>query len=196
MYMEGFKFTLAEDEQPCLNLFFPDWTLDTASKFYTALVGCFCLAMFVEGLSAFRYRIVRSVKQAHRQGDQSSTQTLRLVVALCHGMQGLVGYLLMLAVMTFSVELFLSVVLGLAVGYAAFFQYQEALGRVHVTTNPCCSFLEGEARETLTQEEEEEAQQQQEEEAHPLNNATNIAPEATTAHNQNTDEPTPTTLTV
>lgn len=176
MYMEGFKFTLDED-QPCLNLFFHDWTLDTRAKFYFAVIGCFGLAIFVEGLSAFRYRIVRSVKQAHRrQGEQqqSSTQALRLVVALCHGMQGLVGYLLMLAVMTFSVELFLSVVLGLAVGYAVFFQYEEALGRVHVTTNPCCSFLEGEARETQTQEEEEQ-------EVQPLSNTTDVVPEATEA---------------
>ena len=159
MYMEGFKFTLANSE-PCLNLFFADWTLDSPRKFYAAMVGCFFLAIFVEGLSALRYRIVHSVKLAHRRGDQqqSSTQGLRLVVSIFHGLQGLVGYLLMLAIMTFSVELLLSVAVGLAVGYGVFFQYEEAFGRVHVTTNPCCSFLEGEARETQTQQEEEEEQ--------------------------------------
>ena len=159
MYMEGFKFTMA-NEEPCLNLFFADWTLNSSTKFYAAMVGCFFLAIFVEGLSALRYRIVRSVKQAHRRGDQqqSSTQGLRLVVSVLHGLQGLVGYLLMLSIMTFSVELLLSVAVGLAVGYGLFFQYEEAFGRVHVTTNPCCSFLEGEARETLTQEEEEDEQ--------------------------------------
>ena len=160
MYMEGFKFTMA-NEEPCLNLFFADWTLNSSTKFYAAMVGCFFLAIFVEGLSALRYRIVRSVKQAHRRGDQqqSSTQGLRLVVSVFHGLQGLVGYLLMLSIMTFSVELLLSVAVGLAVGYGLFFQYEEAFGRVHVTTNPCCSFLEGEARETLTQEEEGEEEE-------------------------------------
>lgn len=159
MYMDGFKLTLANNKEPCLNLFLPDWTLDTPAKFYAAMGGCFLLALFVEGLSAWRYRIVRSVKQSHRRDhQQSNTQILRLVVAAFHGLQGLVGYFLMLAIMTFSVELLLSVTLGLAVGYGVFFQYEEALGRVHVTTNPCCSFLEGEARETLSQDDEEEVQ--------------------------------------
>lgn len=189
MYMEGFKFTLA-NEEPCLNLFFADWTLDSSSKFYAAMVGCCFLAIFVEGLSALRYRIVRSVKQAHRGrvggGDQQqrSTQGLRLVVSIFHGLQGLVGYLLMLAIMTFSVELLLSVAVGLAVGYGVFFQYEEAFGRLHVTTNPCCSFLEGEARETQTQEEEEEEEQvvlmQQQQTTNPQSppQPTSEAPEA------------------
>lgn len=164
MYMEGFKFSLASKE-PCLNLFFPDWTLDSQSKFFAAMAGVFFLAIFVEGLSNLRYRIVRSVKIAHRRsgGDNAppkSTQMLRLVVTAMHGLQGLVGYLLMLAIMTFSVELLFAVVFGLAIGYGIFFQYEEALGRLHVTTNPCCSFLEGEARESqeMVEEEEETAQ--------------------------------------
>ena len=161
--MDGFKFSLA-DEEPCLNLFFPDWTLDSKPKFYVAMVGVFFLAIFVEGLSSWRYRIVLSVKLAHRRNvdtGPNSTQMLRLVVTLMHGLQGLVGYLLMLTIMTFSVELLLTAVSGLAVGYGIFFQYEEALGRLHVTTNPCCIFLEGEAREI--QEEEEDAEEEEEE---------------------------------
>uniref|UniRef100_A0A7S3PAP3 Copper transport protein n=1 Tax=Amphora coffeiformis TaxID=265554 RepID=A0A7S3PAP3_9STRA len=161
MYMDGFKFSLA-GEEPCLNLFFPDWTLDSRQKFYAAMAGVFFLAIFVEGLSNLRYRIVHSVKLAHRRRDDvapKSTQMLRLVVTLMHGLQGLVGYMLMLAIMTFSVELLLAAVLGLAIGYGIFFQYEEALGRLHVTTNPCCSFLEGEAREIQEEAEEEEEEE-------------------------------------
>lgn len=169
MYMDGFKFSLSGDEHPCLNLFFADWTLDTKGKFYAALFGVFALAVIVEAISTFRYRIVRSVKKAHRRASSSSsqsqsqrsTQILRLFVTLLHGLQGLLGYLLMLATMTFSVELLLAVVLGLAVGYGIFFQYEEALGRLHVTSNPCCNFLEGEARETQTEQDEEIVLQEQ-----------------------------------
>eukprot|EP00977_Amphora_coffeiformis_P024114 scaffold15089_cov168-Amphora_coffeaeformis.AAC.6 len=138
------------------------WTLDSRQKFYAAMAGVFFLAIFVEGLSNLRYRIVHSVKLAHRRRDDvapKSTQMLRLVVTLMHGLQGLVGYMLMLAIMTFSVELLLAAVLGLAIGYGIFFQYEEALGRLHVTTNPCCSFLEGEAREIQEEAEEEEEEE-------------------------------------
>ena len=150
MYMEGFKFSLLHTE-PCLNLFLPSWTLDTVTKFHLAMVAVFAVSFLLEGLSAWRYRIVKSV-QRHQQsssGILSTTFGLRLVVTLMHGLQGLLGYLVMLAVMTYSLELLLTVVAGLALGYAVFFQYEEALARVHVTTNPCCSFLKGEARETI-----------------------------------------------
>jgi len=54
----------------------------------------------------------------------------------------------MLATMTFSVELLFSVVLGLSLGYAIFFQTEDAfLAERHVTTNPCCAFMEEEAKE-------------------------------------------------
>jgi hypothetical protein len=174
--MDGFRFSLSETNiegqqpsHPCLNLLFPSWTLDTREKFYLAIVGVFFASFCLEGLSAWRYRIVQSVRhqqQRHRQQQSTSTGTaqasssrsttlpppvstqgLRFVVTLLHGLQGLLGYLVMLAVMTYSAELLFSVVLGLALGYAAFFQFEEAFGRVHVTSNPCCSFLKGEARE-------------------------------------------------
>ena len=187
MYMDGFQFSLAHAQAhtndthhalpPCLNLLFPSWTLDTREKFYLAIVGVFLASFCLEGLSAWRYRIVQSVRQQqqssrdgagggpHPSGEVTtqaqaaassttppppppvSTQGLRFVVTLLHGLQGLLGYLVMLAVMTYSAELLFSVVLGLALGYATFFQLEEAFGRIHVTSNPCCSFLKGEARE-------------------------------------------------
>jgi hypothetical protein len=174
MYMDGFRFSL-QGNQPCLNLFFPEWTLDSKAKFYGALVGIFLLALVVEAISTFRYRIVQVAKKAHRRSEgtagtssRTSVVCLRLSVTVLHGVQGLLGYMLMLATMTFSVELLAAVVLGLALGYGFFFQRAEALGRLHVTSNPCCSFLEGEARETMrasevTQAEEEEAPEIEEE---------------------------------
>lgn len=49
----------------------------------------------------------------------------------------------MLIAMTFSVELFFSVVLGLGIGYTVFFLSADAdLRHQHITTNPCCDFFE------------------------------------------------------
>ena len=47
----------------------------------------------------------------------------------------------MLATMTFSLELLFSVIIGLVIGYATFGGDEYS----HVTTNPCCAFLEDEA---------------------------------------------------
>lgn len=187
--MEGFKFSLAGRE-PCLNLFFPDWTLDTPHKFFAAVVGVGALAVAVEGISALRYRIVRSVKQAHRRrrgAAPKATQALRLVVTLLHGLQGLLGYLLMLAIMTFSIELLLACVVGLAVGYGVFFQYDEAMGRVHVTTNPCCAFLGDEAREA-EEDEEEDDEEEEEQLAVQEEPATEASPPETTTAEASPEE--------
>jgi hypothetical protein len=58
---------------------------------------------------------------------------------ILHGAQALAGYLLMLIAMTYSVELLLSVIAGLGVGYRLFFYRAPA---THSSANPCCDFLE------------------------------------------------------
>lgn len=51
--------------------------------------------------------------------------------------------------MTFSLELLLCTVLGLSTGYFTYFRQEDAFlyEERHVTTNPCCAFMENEARE-------------------------------------------------
>jgi hypothetical protein len=147
----GFRVSLKGD-QPCLNLFFPGWTLDTRGKFAAAMIGIALMGVFVEGVSKLRYRTVKAAKRAHVLGDQFrwNPHFLRFSITLLHGSQALTGYILMLATMTFSIELLLSAVFGLALGYAIFFQTEEqylADSAGHVTTNPCCGFMEDEAKE-------------------------------------------------
>jgi hypothetical protein len=146
----GFRVSL-RGNQPCLNLFFPGWTLDTPGKFAAAMIGIALLGVFVEGVSKLRHRTVKAAKRAHVSEDLQrwNPQFLRFAITLLHGSQALTGYILMLATMTFSIELLLSAVFGLALGYAIFFQTEEHyLGDSgHVTTNPCCGFMEEEAKE-------------------------------------------------
>jgi hypothetical protein len=148
--LSGFRASL-KGNQPCLNLFFPGWTLDTRGKFAAAMIGIALLGVFVEGVSKLRHRTVKAAKRAHVSGDQQrwNPKFLRFSITLLHGSQAFTGYILMLATMTFSIELLLSAVFGLALGYAIFFQTEEHyLGDSgHVTTNPCCSFMEDEAKE-------------------------------------------------
>lgn len=148
--LSGFRASL-RGNQPCLNLFFPGWTLDTRGKFAAAMIGIALLGVFVEGVSKLRHRVVKAAKHAHVSEDVQrwNPKFLRFSITLLHGGQAFTGYILMLATMTFSIELLLSAVFGLALGYAIFFQTEEHyLGESgHVTTNPCCGFMEEEAKE-------------------------------------------------
>ena len=69
-----------------------------------------------------------------------------MTISTLHGFQALLGYVVMLATMTFSVEILLSVVLGLSVGYYHFFAGEIGL-EGHVTTNPCCNYMQDESNE-------------------------------------------------
>lgn len=174
--MDGFRFTF-KGKEPCLNLYFSNWTLNSKSKLAAALIGVFILAILIEGLSKLRQQIVRACRQQHQLAQEQPQQQqldhqheagtgsnsfawnprlLRLSITVLHGIQAFLGYILMLATMTFSLELLFSVVLGLSTGYAIFFQTEDALREKHVTSNPCCNFMEEEAREIRSQETQHE----------------------------------------
>ena len=159
MYMDGFHFGLAGG-QPCLNLFVASWTLDSRTKYVGAILAVFGLAVLVEGSSKLRQVLVKRSRDyvfrqsSHRPYHFSKNTALtlwRLVgVPGIHALQALLGYILMLATMTFAVELLLAVVLGLGVGHAMFFPFDPTAAQptvTHVTSNPCCQFLEQEARD-------------------------------------------------
>jgi hypothetical protein len=169
----GFHFSLIggstnHTKPPCLNLLVPSWTLDTRFKFSGACGAVFLLAVAVEGFSKLRHRVVRSAKTQRRQRQQSNatttttSATTRLLVTALHGIQALLGYLLMLVTMTFSIELFTCVVAGLATGYAVFFRTNNPTTTtttavmddedLHMTSNPCCEFMEEESMMDLQQE--------------------------------------------
>ena len=130
--MEGFRVSL-KGNQPCLNLYFSGWTLDSRLKFVSAMFGILVLAVATEGISKLRFLMSRRLKGSRK----------RWTVTCLHGLQALVGYLLMLATMTFSVELLLCVIVGLGLGFAIFYDDDDN----HVTTNPCCNFIQDEAKE-------------------------------------------------
>ena len=117
------------------------------------MVGIVLLAIFTEFLSLLRFQAQHSIR---------GSQTRRWTITLLHGLQALFGYVLMLATMTFSVELFLCVIGGLGLGYALFYNENDP----HVTTNPCCNFIQSEAIERTSirvREEHEEAERRRSE---------------------------------
>jgi hypothetical protein len=132
MYMDGFRLSLssssANNNNPCLNFYFPEWTLNTRSKFWWAMLGTIALGVVTEGISKLRSTLSKKLKG----------NVKRWSITVLHGLQALVGYILMLCTMTFSVELLFCVIFGLALGFAIFYD-EDGL---HVTTNPCCNFIQ------------------------------------------------------
>ena len=119
MYMNGFQSAFSR-QSTCLALFVNAFTLDTAAKFIVACFGILALGILAEALVAFR----RSRAEKGVAG--------RFEAAIGYGLQLALGYLLMLAAMTYAVELFMSAITGVALGHALFRTDRAA-------APPCCA---------------------------------------------------------
>ena len=152
MYMDGFTSSLRHTwwafasttahrrEAPgCLNLFFPAWTLDGAGKFAAAAFGVLALGVAVEALSALRRsRAVALARAKHRGRSAAATAE----TALLYGLQLALGYFLMLAVMTYSVELFVAAVTGVILGHGACRTARDASSALVTSAETCCAGLD------------------------------------------------------
>ncbi|KAL3810715.1 hypothetical protein ACHAXA_009997 [Cyclostephanos tholiformis] len=143
MYMDGFRWALFPPPDspppPCLNLFYPSWTLHTQARFVLAMTSVTFIGMLVEACGVWRARCLRKgrarraaervfVDVAPGSSSSSSTTSSRrarapsrarrwhLLAALLHASRVWLGYLLMLAVMSYAVEFLLSAVLGVVLG--------------------------------------------------------------------------------
>ncbi len=98
------------------------------------MLGVVLLGVCAEGVSRLRHELSNKARGAH--ADEHFKYTL-LQTGL-HGLHALTGYILMLATMTFSCEMMLSVIVGLMIGYYVFGQATV------ISSSPCCAFLEDE----------------------------------------------------
>lgn len=139
MYMEGFQWTL-KGEGSCLNFFVGSWTLDTVPKFMAAMVCVVAMGIATEGIRRWKHDVGRAARSLGRNSNSNSGGgRLRVTHTCLQGLSILSAYLLMLVVMTYSLELLFCVILGLMIGYYVF--DGDSLG--HGGGTPCCSFLEG-----------------------------------------------------
>jgi zinc transporter ZupT len=116
IFMDGFHRSL-RGKQSCLNYFVATWRLTDRGKFRGACVFTVLLGILIEGLSAARAFVVRrSAKNLRRK---------HWLLTAIYAVQAPLGYMLMLISMSFSVELFLSVLVGLAAGNMIFIRYEE-----------------------------------------------------------------------
>jgi Ctr copper transporter family len=133
--MDGFQWTFKR-QSSCLNFYFPSWTLDSQTKFILAMVCVILMGVFTEAIGRFRHDIN---KKARRITSTRQLNRLWYLQTCLQGINAFMAYVLMLATMTYSLEILGCVILGLMIGYFVFGGdlYNHA-GSV------CCQFLEDE----------------------------------------------------
>lgn len=136
MLMLGFD-TSGKKRNPCIILFIESWTLDSRTKFFFGCIGVMVLGFCIEALIALR----RNVSRRKRFFLDLSNGYRKVILLSTFGLNLVLGYLAMLVAMTYSVELFFCVILGLMIGHY-FFNINSAVGE---SIDPCCSASQNDA---------------------------------------------------
>ena len=138
MYMDGFRWTLKGDVA-CLNFLFESWKLDTVVKFAAAMACVVAMGVATVGINRWKHNVFEKARRSHSRRDPRNGSRLRVFHTFLQGLSILSAYVLILVVMTYSLELLFCVILGLMIGYYVF--YGDAIN--HNGGTPCCIFLEG-----------------------------------------------------
>ncbi|KNC80577.1 hypothetical protein SARC_07061 [Sphaeroforma arctica JP610] len=151
----------------CIVLWFSWFVLDSRFKMMVGMLACFGLAVFHEYMSSYRRGLVylqrmQALEGRPRKGSDDSTERTTLIVspgnrgsnkhrrnkkldatvALLHGLSLVTGYLAMLAAMTYSTYLFLSVIAGFSTGQYLFRDCDAPIApgdTIEVSGDPCCA---------------------------------------------------------
>lgn len=129
MYMKGFTSS-GKSAESCVILLFTSWVLDTRTKFAIGCVGVILLGIAIEAMLCVRRelqsrKILLSIRGPARRAS----------IIFLFGVNIVSGYLAMLVAMTYSVELFVCMVVGLVAGHAVF-NAESAVGE---SVDPCCA---------------------------------------------------------
>ncbi|KAJ4834713.1 hypothetical protein Tsubulata_007668, partial [Turnera subulata] len=130
-----------------VTLLFDSWKTDSWLSYLLTLLACCLFAAFYQYLEDRRIRL-KALASARNQ-QQLPTSSLdapllssikrrvapaKFATAVLFGINSAIGYLLMLAIMSFNGGVFLAIVVGLAFGYMLFRSGDE---EVVVVDNPC-----------------------------------------------------------
>ena len=108
MAMGGFQFsTLKRHKGDCITYFVQEWKLSDKGKFVGAMFYSFLLAIITEALTSVQQRIKRYLQPGKLR---------KSIMSILYGIQQLFGYVVMFITMTYSIELFGAVLIGLMMG--------------------------------------------------------------------------------
>ena len=109
MYMDGFHFSLRENKE-CLIFLFDGLVLNNRIKVIFACIFTLALAVAMESLVFLRKSLLE------RDAKKKLSFLGKSRISLLYGLHLSFAYFLMLLAMTYSIELFSSVVVGLCLG--------------------------------------------------------------------------------
>ncbi|KAK3213270.1 hypothetical protein Dsin_017976 [Dipteronia sinensis] len=131
-----------------VTVLFDSWKTESWLGYALTLVACFVVSAFYQYLEVWRFRLIRLGARAGGGGPTGIDAPLlqrkvagkysaaRIAGTLMFGVNSGLGYMLMLAVMSFNGGVFLAIVLGLTVGYLFFRTGNEEATTV-IVDNPC-----------------------------------------------------------
>ncbi|XAR57553.1 hypothetical protein NMG60_11025733 [Bertholletia excelsa] len=136
-----------------VTLLLDSWKTEGWLDYCLTLCACFLFSAFYQYMESLRLRFkFRSSSNSNNNSSTITTTTTtpllhnpklaagsfcspaRLGVAVLFGVNSAIGYLLMLAVMSFNAGVFIAIVLGLSLGYLVFRSVDED---IIVVDNPC-----------------------------------------------------------
>ncbi|XVE97777.1 hypothetical protein REPUB_Repub03eG0048000 [Reevesia pubescens] len=114
-----------------VTVLFSSWRTDSWLSYALTLLACLLASAFYQYLEHVRYRVRRGGKRAMgtveeplllqpKAGKRGKWSMVKIVGGLLFGLSSALGYLLMLAIMSFNGGVFLAIVLGLTVGFLVF----------------------------------------------------------------------------
>ncbi|XP_022751772.1 copper transporter 5.1-like [Durio zibethinus] len=117
-----------------VTLLFSSWRTDSWLSYALTLLACVLASVLYQYLEQVRYRVRRGGKpkegtaeepflwqtKGAGAGNRGKASVAKIVGGVLFGLSSALGYLLMLAVMSFNGGVFLAIVLGLTVGFMIF----------------------------------------------------------------------------
>ncbi|XP_068660555.1 copper transporter 5 [Aristolochia californica] len=127
-----------------VTLLFDFWKTESWISYSLTLLAVFLFSVFYQYMEdrRLRFKVISSAVPSVSSVDTpllgsrlySKRQVAKFAVAFLFGINSAIGYLLMLAVMSYNGGVFVAVVLGLFVGYSIFKSGEE---EIVVVDNPC-----------------------------------------------------------
>ncbi|CAJ2675150.1 unnamed protein product [Trifolium pratense] len=132
-----------------VTLLFDSWKTDSWTSYILSLIACFVIATFYQYLENIRIRLKFFSGEGRGGSTVAEIQTPllglnkvsrnKVVESVLFGVNSAIGYLLMLAIMSFNGGIFVAIVFGLTIGYFLFRSQGEEDSAIVVDSSCACA---------------------------------------------------------